>query len=108
MPDQHNPRDDAMKAQAAERAPRVLDRAGRARKARKLKRAAAAAGLAGTAFFTGLIVQTGHASSQHGVVTPDQQLSQLEQANSGAFFSIGGTNVPSLGGGSAQTSSGGS
>jgi hypothetical protein len=108
MPHQHNLRGDATRKQAAERAARVLDRMGRARKARKLKTLAAAAGLAGTALFTGVVVQTGHASSQHSVVTPDQQLRQLEQANNGAFFSLGGSNVPSLGTGSAQTSSGGS
>ncbi|GAC1472919.1 MAG: hypothetical protein NVS2B16_22690 [Chloroflexota bacterium] len=91
-----------------ERAGGALDRTERARKVRKLKAAAVGAGLVGTALFTGLVVGTGQAASPPGVVTPDQQLTRLEQANNGAFFSVDGANVPLPATGSAQASSGGS
>jgi len=108
MPSQQNPRRRNRMEQPAPQAARSLDRAARARKAKKLKTVTAAAGLAGTALFTGLTVNASQASAAHRIVSPDQQISQLEQANGGAFFSVDGPGAPSLGNGSAQTASGGS
>jgi hypothetical protein len=86
-----------------------MDRAARMAKTRKLKVAAAISGLIATTFFCGLAAEAGGTGAHSGVVSADQQVSRLEGANNGAFFSVGGSAAPPLpGNGPAQTSSGGS
>ena len=86
-----------------------MDRAARQAKTRKLKWVAAVSGLIATTFFSGLAAEAGATQAHAGVVSADQQVNRLEQANNGAFFSVGGSFAPpGAGGGNPQTSSGGS
>jgi len=86
----------------------VLDRTARQRKLHNLKVAVSASGLAGFALFSGLAAANTHAGGGQAS-TPDQQVSRLENAQGGSFFSVGGGFAPpSSSSGPAQTSSGGS
>src|SRR6266567_1192393 len=77
-------------------------------KLKRIKRAAIAIGVLGLGLFTGLAARASHAApSTRAGIAPDAQLSRLEQANNGAFFSVGGASVPSLSNSGGQTSSGG-
>jgi hypothetical protein len=97
------------KQTTASRATGHMDRAARLAKTKKLKVAAAVSGLIATTFFSSLSARAGGTQAHSGVVSADQQVSRLEQANNGAFFSVGGSVAPPMpGNGGAQTSSGGS
>lgn len=86
-----------------------LDRAARLARTRTLKLVTAVAGIIATTVFSGLAAGAGGAQAQGGAVSADQQVNRLEQANHGAFFSLGGSFAPPQpGNGGPQTSSGGS
>jgi hypothetical protein len=86
-----------------------MDRLEKQRKLRKLQIAVGAAGLAGLGLFSGLAAANTHAGGSRSS-TPDQQVTSLENAQGGSFFSAGGSGFapPSASSGQPQTSSGGS
>jgi hypothetical protein len=85
-----------------------MDRTDRFRKLRKLRIAVGAAGIAGLALFSGLAAANTHAGGGQSS-TPDQQITRLENAQGGSFFSVGGGIAPpTVSSGQPQTSSGGS
>src|SRR5579884_1310891 len=68
----------------------VLDREARERKVRILKRAVAAVGLAGVGLFSGLAAANTHLGAPGSAASTDRQVSNLENAGGGSFFSAGG------------------
>lgn len=81
-------------------------------KQRKLRRVQAVVGVtafAGLGLFADLAAHTGHTAAQQ-VTTPDQQITSLENAGGGSFFSLGegAPMPPSAGTSQPQASSGGS
>jgi hypothetical protein len=85
-----------------------MNRTDKNRKLRKLQIAVGAAGIAGLGLFSGLAAANTHASGSQSS-TPDQQITRLENAQGGSFFSVGGQVAPpSSSSSQPQTSSGGS
>jgi hypothetical protein len=86
----------------------TTDREARKQKLRRVQTVLGIAALAGLGVFAELAAHTGHTAAEP--TAPDQQVTSLENANNGAFFSTGGNGFapPGPGSGSPQTSSGGS